>query len=106
MSEFYNLACPFCGRNRHLSDDFRLGELTIPPNEYGIITVRQAGPGPGRGHKGESGEGLRTIGRLNITEALADPQFSDISGQVKDRLVAIVRSYMKAGVIDLEELTQ
>ncbi len=105
MSEFYQLACPFCGRNRPLNSGFRLGELTIPPAEYGIITVRSVGPGPGRGHVGESGEGFRTIDRLNITEAMADGQFSDISGQVKDRLVAIIRSYIEAGAISLEEIT-
>jgi len=103
--EIHQLACPFCGRNRPLNSGFRLGELTIPPSEYGIITVRSVGAGPGRGHVGERGEGLRTIDRLNIKEALADPQFSNISGQVRDRLIAIVRSYMEVGVISLEELT-
>ena len=103
--EFYQLACPFCGRNRPLSDDFRLGELTIPPSEYGIITVRQSGAGPGRGHVGERGEGLRTIDRLNISQAMADGQFADISGQVRDRLVAIIRSYIEAGAISLDEIT-
>ena len=78
--------------------------MTIPPDQYGIITIREVGPGPGRGHKGERGEGLRTIGRLNIREALEDPQFSDIAGQVRDRLVTIVRSYMRAGIISMEEL--
>ncbi|GAH04912.1 unnamed protein product [marine sediment metagenome] len=103
--EIYQLACPFCGRNRPLNSGFRLGELTIPPDEYGIITIREVGPGPGRGHVGERGEGLRTIDRLNIKEALADSQFSDISGQVRDRLIAIVRSYVRAGVISMEEIT-
>jgi len=103
--EIYQLACPFCGRNRPLNSGFTLGELTIPPAEYGVITVREVGPGPGRGHVGERGEGLRTIERLNIREAMADPQFAEISGQVKDRLVAIVRSYIGAGVIAVEEIT-
>ena len=84
---------------------FSLGELTIPPDQYGVITIRAVGPGPGRGHKGERGEGLRTVDRLNIREALEDPEFSDIAGQVRDRLIAIVQSYMSAGVISLEELT-
>jgi len=79
--------------------------MTIPPNQYGIITIREVGPGPGRGHKGERGEGLRTIGRLNIREALEDPQFSGIAGQVRDRLIAIVRSYIRAGIISMEELS-
>ncbi len=103
--EFAQLACLFCGRNRPLSSSFRLGEMTIEPSQYGVITIREVGPGPGRGHKGERGEGLRTIGRLNIREALEDPQYSDIAGQVRDRLIAIVRSYMEAGVISLEEIT-
>ncbi len=103
--EIQQLACIFCGRNRPLSSSFRLGEMTIEPSQYGVITIREVGPGPGRGHKGERGEGLRTIGRLNIQEALEDPQYSDIAGQVRDRLIAIVRSYLDAGVISLEELS-
>ncbi len=103
-SEFAQLACLFCGRNRPLSSGFSLGEMTIEPSQYGIITIREVGPGPGRGHKGERGEGLRTIGRLNIREALEDPQYSDIAGQVRDRLIAIVRSYINAGVISMDEI--
>jgi len=104
-SELAQLACIFCGRNRPLSSGFNLGEMTIPPAEYGVITIRSVGPGPGRGHKGERGEGFRTIDRLNIREALENPEFSDIAGQVRDRLITIVRSYIDAGVIDVEELT-
>jgi len=103
--EISQLACIFCGRNRPLKRGFSLGELTIDPAEYGVITIRSVGPGPGRGHKGVRGEGFRTIGRLNIKEALEDPEFSDIAGQVRDRLIAIVRSYMDAGVLTIEDLT-
>ena len=104
--EISQLACIFCGRNRPLSRSFSLGELTIDPAEYGVITIREVGPGPGRGHIGERGEGLRTIDRLNIREALENPEFSDIAGQVRDRLVDIVRSYMRAGVLTIEDLTE
>ncbi|KKN01469.1 hypothetical protein LCGC14_1127400 [marine sediment metagenome] len=103
--EFAQIACIFCGRNRPLKSGFSLGAMTIAPAEYGVITIRAVGPGPGRGHKGERGEGFRTIGRLNIREALEDPQYSDIAGQVRDRLIAIVRSYMEAGVLTIEDLT-
>ncbi len=102
--EISQLACLFCGRNRPLRRGFSLGELTIPPDQYGIITIREVGPGPGRGHKGERGSGLRTVARLNISEALENPQFSDIAGQVRDRLIAIVRSYISAGIISPEEI--
>ena len=104
--EIHQLACIFCGRNRPLNRGFSLGELTIAPAEYGVITIREVGPGPGRGHIGERGEGLRTIDRLNIKEALENPEFSDIAGQVRDRLIAIVRSYMDAGVLTIEDLTE
>jgi len=103
--EIAQLACPFCGRNRPLRHGFSLGELTIPPEEYGVITIREVGPGPGRGHKGERGEGLRTVARLNIKEAMEDSEFSNIARQVKDRLVAIVKSYMEAGVISMDDIT-
>ncbi len=103
--EISQLACLFCGRNRPLSSSFSLGEMTIEPSQYGIITIRTVGPGPGRGHKGERGEGFRTIGRLNIREALDDPQDADGAGKVRDRLIAIVRSYIDAGVISMEEIT-
>ena len=103
--EIYQLACLFCGRNRPLKGGFRLGEMVIEPAEYGVISVRSVGPGPGRGHKGEPGEGLRTIERLNILEALADPRFLDIAEQVRDRLIVIVRSYIANGVFGIDELS-
>ncbi len=104
--EIHQLACLFCGRNRPIGHSgFSLKAMVIDPSEYGIITIREVGPGPGRGHKGERGEGLRTIDRLNIREALEDPQFSGIAGQVRDRLVTIVRSYIEAGIISMEEIT-
>ena len=102
--EIQQLACLFCGRNKLLTDGFRLGEMLIDPVDYGIINIRSVGPGPGRGHKGEPGAGLRTIERLNILEALADPRFSDIAEQVRDRLILIVRSYIENGVFGIDEL--
>ena len=45
------------------------------------------------------------IGNLSITEVLEDPEYADLGLQVKDRLTAIVRSYMRAGIISMEELT-
>jgi len=89
---------------KHPDRPFKLRELTIDPEEYDLITIRAVGPGPGRGRKSESGEGLRTIRRLNIKEALEDPQFFDLANQTKSRFIQIVRSYLRAGVISLEDL--
>ncbi len=44
-------------------------------------------------------------GTLSIVEVLEDPEYADLGLQVKDRLINIVRSYMRAGIISLEEIT-
>ena len=78
--------------------------MVIDPSDYGVITIRSVGPGPGRGHKGERGEGFRTIDRLNMLEALESPEFSELAEQVRDRFITIVRSYLRSGIISMEEL--
>ena len=104
MSEVHQLSCPFCGFNKPIKEDFKLRELHIEPSEYGLISIRSVGPGPGRGHKGEKGEGLRTIGRLNIIEALQDSRHSELAEQVRQRFIAIMKSYLFSGVVSIEEL--
>jgi len=99
------LACPFCGFNRSIgSSGFKFKPMDIDPSDYGVITLRSVGPGPGRGHKGERGEGFRTVGRLNIREALEDPEFSDIAETLRNRFITIIRSYIRTGVISMEEI--
>ncbi len=104
MSEIHQLSCPFCGFNKPINDNFNLMDLHIDPSEYGLISIRSVGPGPGRGHKGEKGEGLRTIGRLNIIEALQDSRHSELAEQIRQRFIAIMRSYLTSGVVSIEEL--
>ena len=79
--------------------------MTIDPSDYGLINIRTIGAGPGRGHKGVSGEGFKIIERLNIRDALQDPRFSELAEQIRERFILIVRSYIRAGVIQLNELT-
>jgi len=38
-------------------------------------------------------------------EALADPRFSDIAEQVRDRLILIVRSYIANDVFGIDDLS-
>lgn len=78
--------------------------MVIDPSDYGVITIRSVGPGPGRGHKGERGEGFRTIDRLNMLEALESPEFSEIAEQVRNRFITIIQSYLRSGIISMEEL--
>lgn len=97
------LSCPFCGFNRPIGrSGFKFKPMTIDPSDYGVITFRSVGPGPGRGHKGERGKGFRTVGRLNIVEALGDPEFSYIAETLRDRFITIVKSYIRSGVISKE----
>ncbi len=78
--------------------------MHIDPSEYGLISIRSVGAGPGRGHKGEKGEGLRTIGRLNLIEALAHSEHAELAEQVRQRFITIMRSYLTSGVVSIEEL--
>ena len=69
------------------------------------MQIREVLPGPGRGHKGKGRGGWPVTGTLSIVEVLGDPEYADLGLQVKDRLIAIVRSYMRAGIISPEEIT-
>ena len=44
-------------------------------------------------------------GTLSIVEVLGDPEYADLGLQVKDRLIAIVRSYIRAGIISTDDIT-
>ena len=78
--------------------------MTVDPSDYPIVQLREVLPGPGRGHKGKGRGGWPVIGGLSITEVLEDPEYSDLGLQVKDRLIAIVRSYMRAGIISTDDI--
>ena len=109
--EISYLRCCFCGNSKPIHSDkyhggiLRLGELTVDPSRYPIVQIREALPGPGRGHKGKGRGGWPVIGTLSITEVLEDPEYADLGLQVKDRLIAIVKSYMDAEVISINEIT-
>ena len=105
------LKCCFCGHTKpirsHRYDGgvLKLGSLTVDPSEYPVVQIREVQPGPGRGHKIKGRGGWPVIDTLSIIEVLGDPEYADLGLQVKNRLIAIVRSYMKAGVISMEEIT-
>ena len=105
MSEMYQIICPVCGKNVPIKENTTLDPFTIDPSEYGFISIRSRGPGPGRGHRGEPGRGLHRIGKLTLIEALMDPRFSVLAEGQRQRLIQMVKSYLASGVIEINEVT-
>ena len=102
--------CLFCGmtrpvRSKRYDDGFlQLGDLDVSPSEYPVIQLREIMPGPGRGHKGKGIGGWPVVDSLSMKEALEDDTYGDLASQMRDRLVAIVNDYLRAGIIDISEL--
>ena len=108
--EISYLRCCFCGHSRPIRSSkydggiLRLGALTVDPADYPIIQLREIQPSPGRGHKGKGQGGWPVTGTLSIVEVVEHPEYADLGLQVKDRLIAIVRSYMRAGIISTDDI--
>ena len=97
------LSCPFCGNRRNLKN-IELKTDIIDPLEYHLVSVREVEAGPGRGHRISTG-GFPKIRGYNILECLADPQYNEVSEIIRDRFVQIMRAYISAGIVDLNELS-
>lgn len=78
--------------------------MDIDPSDWGVISIRATGPGPGRGHKGVPGEGLHTIARLTLIEALQEPEYEVIAEDVRQRMITILKSYVASGLIEHDEI--
>jgi len=108
--EISYLRCCFCGNSKPIYSGkysggvIRLGALTTEPSDYPLVQLREVLPGPGRGHKGKGQGGWQVTGTLSIVEVLDEPEYADLGLQVKERLINIVRSYIRAGIISMEEL--
>ncbi len=98
VKEIHKLSCPFCGTNRSVTPEFSLKPLHILPSEYGVISVREVQPGPGRGRKGGGG-GFPNVRRINIVEMLNSPEYEDLAKQIIERFESIWRSYKLAGIL-------
>ncbi len=101
VKEIHKLSCPFCGTNRSITPDFTLREFHIRPTRYGIISIREVRPGPGRGHK-KGGGGFPNIGRMNIVECLASSEYSGLAHQIIERFESIWNDYQLVGIINDE----
>ena len=68
-----------------------------------FIMFMDQSPGPGRGRRERVGGWVKT-GELSLGEALADPEFHEVAGDFKAKLISIVRAYLDNGVLKLDEL--
>lgn len=109
MSVEYVL-CLFCGWSKPVYSEkydggvFEFAELDIPPTDIPVIQLRSTEPGPGRGHREKGVGGFHTVGQLSMAEALEDPAFSELAESMLNRLILIVKEYVRAGLIDPKDL--
>lgn len=101
------IKCLFCGYTQPLKSkrgEFKLRPIRVDPAKYYVVEFRSVNPGPGRGKKVKGEYGFKTVGGLNFSDALKDPRYRDLASDVKKRLLAILRAYLKAGVIKKSEV--
>lgn len=102
---FDYLLCPFCSWTRLIHSSryedgvLKLRDFEIEPADFNIIQIREALPGPGRGVGG-----FQVVDEMTIQDMMEDPRYRELASQVKRRLIKIVRSYMAAGILNIDEL--
>lgn len=106
MAEQEQIACVFCGKSV-LRERLNLASLKNYDVSWVVLQKRRILAGPGRGKKGknvDSGFPAIKDAGLSIVEMAANPSYAEIVEAIKDRLLMIVRAYLKAGIIDQSEL--
>lgn len=109
---FDYLLCPFCSWTRLIHSSryeggvLKLRDFEVEPSDYPLIQIRDALPGPGRGKKIKGAGGFKADREesMNILEMLETPEYRDLALAIKRRLIKIVRSYMAAGILSVEDL--
>ena len=91
MSIVEYLACPFCGKTV-VTSKIRPETLENYSADWEVLQVREAQPGPGRGHKikGVGGFVIDPFRSMPIAQMLQDSEHRDLAVAVKNRLLKIV----------------
>ena len=63
----------------------------------------RAQAGPGRGRREKVGGWVKTR-ELSLGEALDDPEFAEVAGDFKAKLISLVRAYLEKGILEIDEL--
>lgn len=107
MPKQEQIACIFCGKSA-LLNKINIDQLgTNWSIDWKTLQIRDMLPGPGRGKKGKSKEhGFPVIEdeSLTIMEMNENPAYTEVVTAIKDRLIKIVKTYIKAGIIERAEL--
>ena len=107
---FDYLLCPFCSgsrlihSNRYEGGVLQLRDFEIEPADFNLVQFREPNPGPGRGRREKGVGGFRVVDEMTIQDMMEDPRYRELASQVKRRLIKIVRSYMAAGILSVDEL--
>jgi len=99
------LGCAMCGRSSPLSRVNLAAYQRFDPG-WALMHTRQASGGPGRGNrrKGVGGFQLVPDTGKSITDMLQNPDYAEYALGVKNRVLLIVREYLRVGAIGPEEL--
>jgi len=109
MSETAYIKCPFCFFNKVLySDKYPDGEYRfeipiLPPSETPLLEIKEAQPGPGRGHKIKGMGGFQVVEELSIVDMLNDDRYSEQAENILRILKNIFTDFINVGLFDIEE---
>ncbi len=99
------LACNMCGRSGPLSR-VSLDSFERFDPEWALMHTREAKGSPGRGNrvKGVGGFQLVEGSGISIMEMMDDPEYAPYAEAVKNRVLLIVREYLRVGAITPAEV--
>ncbi len=99
------LACNTCGRSSPLSR-VSLDSFERFDPKWALMHTREAKGSPGRGKriKGVGGFQIVEGSGLSIMEMLDDPEYAPYAEAVKNRVLLIVREYLRVGAITPAEV--
>ena len=109
MVETAYVKCVFCNMNKPLrSNRYPTGTFEIPqfegdPGDAPFIMFMEQHAGPGRGRREKVGGWVKTR-ELSLGEALDDPEFAEVAGDFKAKLISLVRAYLEKGILEIDEL--
>ena len=106
MSTHEYLYCVFCGRTT-LLDRVPLASFERFNPQWDLLQVRVAQPGPGRGRKEKGVGGFQVVPDMGMSiKEMLGTEYEDYALGVKNRLLLILKEYVRIGVVSSDELRE